>query len=105
MAKLVDEIVDVALMIRGIRDAREADDRLPFIMSRLEAAALAVRRLKPGRRRMPGLDHALDWVYRAAAEVPMGDDRRVQVDAAIAEVKVLVGATGREKMPGLRSQV
>jgi hypothetical protein len=43
---------------------------------------------------MPGLDHGLDWADRSAADVPMGDDRRGQVDAAIAEVKLLVRATG-----------
>jgi hypothetical protein len=52
---------------------------------------------------MPGLDHALDWAHRSAAEVPMGDDRRGEVDAAIAEVKLLVGATGPERMPAVRS--
>lgn len=89
---LHDDLADIAMMVRGIRDARAASDRLPFIVGRLQTAVRSVKRLRPGRQRMPGLDHAVDWLYRSAMDAPLDDRQRAEVLALVGELKAMVGA-------------
>jgi hypothetical protein len=89
-----DDLVDIALMVRGLRDAREAEGRLPFILGRLRSAVQSVRRIKPGRRRMSSADSTLDWLWRAAADAPLDDGQRAEVLALVSELKGMCGAGG-----------
>jgi hypothetical protein len=89
--RLVDELVDMALMVRGIRSAEEAFGRRSFIMSRLRDALGRVERLPPSRRRMPDADHALDWLHRSVMEAPLAGEIRAEAFGLIGELKRLVG--------------
>jgi hypothetical protein len=89
--KLADELVDVALMVRGIRSDEEAFGLWSSIMSRLGSALGRVERLQPNRRRMPDADGALDWLHRSIQEAPLAEDARAEASALIGELKRLVG--------------
>src|SRR5262245_48718963 len=95
---LQDDLVDVALMVRGLRTPAEGKLRLPAIVAKLAQAERSVRRLKPGKRRLPQADSGLDWAYRSAMDAPISEADRAQVVAAIEAVKKLVGPADPESL-------
>src|SRR5215472_15638560 len=85
-----DELVNVALMVRGLRSVREAGTRMPYILSRLEDAEKSVRRLKPAWRANPGAEHALDWLHRSSIDAPLEDRQRANIFDMAERIKSMV---------------
>ena len=89
---LVDDLVDVALIVRGLRTAEESRARWESIAGRLRRALDSVRRLEPARRRDPGADHVVDWLHRLIVDAPLEDAARAEAEGLILDLKRLVGA-------------
>jgi hypothetical protein len=88
---LGDELVDAALMVRGIREPREAAVRVPFILGKLRRVGRVVRKARARRRRMPAVAHALDWAWRSVMDASIDEAMKAEILAVFAEVKGLVG--------------
>jgi hypothetical protein len=89
---LVDDLVDVAIMVRGLRTPEESRGRWESIAAGLRRALDSVRRLKPARQRDPGADHVVDWLYRLIVDAPLDDAARAEAEGLILDLKRLVGA-------------
>jgi hypothetical protein len=96
---LVDDLVDAALMVKGIRNRLEVPARWPYILSRLRAAVDRVARLEPHRRRQPDADHALDWLHRSIMDAPIAEDQRGEALEVLGGIKVMVGAAPPDWRP------
>jgi hypothetical protein len=70
---LHDDLVDISLMVRGLRTAEEAGAGRSFTVGKLRTAIDVVRQLRPNRRRMPDLEQALDWAYRSVVDAPLSE--------------------------------
>jgi hypothetical protein len=94
--KLSDDLVDIALMVRGLRTPEESRTRWAYILGRLRSASDSVRRLEPGRRRRPDADRAIDWLHRSIVEAPIAEGQRTELEGLIGELKRLVAAPALE---------
>jgi hypothetical protein len=89
---LTDDLVDVALVVQGLRTAEESRILWELIAGRLRRALDSVRTAKPARRRDPGADHVVDWLYRLIVDAPLDDAARAEAEGLILDLKRLVGA-------------
>ena len=88
---LDDELADVAIRIRGLRDASQAAREWPSIFGALGHIVGRIRRIRPQWRRSPRLDAAADRCHRATAEAPIAGEMRAEALELIAAIKAMVG--------------
>ena len=96
-----DELVNIALMVRGLQSGREAGTRMPYILSRLEDAERSVQRLKPAWRANPDAEQALDWLYRSSMEAPLEDQQRAEVLGLAERIRSMVACPVRPGNVGI----
>jgi hypothetical protein len=77
------DLVDIALMVKGLRTTEEARLRWPFIFGQL---AEVLRRDRRSRRPSAGLEEACDWVRSCLAAAPISGEERHLAESLIAEV-------------------
>ena len=87
----VDDVTDVALMVRGLRTVEEATARWPAITTRLATGP------RPGPRQsspasVAGGRRGDRLAHRSLADAPVADLQRGELEATIAELKRLVGS-------------
>jgi hypothetical protein len=102
---LSDALVDLPLMLRGLRADDEAQTRRPSISGQHRSAVDSAKRLRFERRRMPEADQALDWMRRSAMEAPLSEEQRGELDGLVAELKRLVGPPVVERSEFLAAQL
>jgi hypothetical protein len=83
------DLVDIALMVKGLRTTEEARLRWPFIFCQL---AEVLRRDRRSRRRSPGAEEAVEWLLSGLAAAPISGEERDQAEALIAGLYGSAGA-------------
>lgn len=92
MAAIADDLVELVLRVRGLRDGADAARSAESIVRGLRSARDRLRRIYPGRRRpMPEVLEAADWLRRSAYDAPVTDDQRGELEAIAGELLELAG--------------
>jgi hypothetical protein len=91
MSKLAEDVIDLAVRLRGSRTPEDAARAAPTILAGLRRAADRVRRLPRLKRRQPDVEEAAGWLWRAAHEVGVDLEQRGELDVTVCELVKLVG--------------